>query len=220
MRGHRRMEKSQASAWLFGVGHGRSAVVEDHLIGALDLGGALLGALEHHLALFIGCAHGLAGVIHRLGLLGALAVVGLGCRLLGFFCGFGIGLGFGVSGLFGFELLVLASGGLGSGGTASRGSPSSGGGCCCAIARLALLGRGCDLAQRRACARGLHALERAIALGALEDVLLRHLQSRWAVAEDLAAVFVDPLPLGHGGRANANGYREEKELDEFHRRRV
>jgi hypothetical protein len=28
------------------------------------------------------------------------------------------------------------------------------------------------------------------------------------------------LPLGHGGSANANGYREQEQLDEFHRRRV
>ena len=72
------------------------------------------------------------------------------------------------------------------------------------------------IAHGGAGARGFDTGYAAKAFGAFDDVLFWNVQPWRAVAKDLAAIFVNPLPLGHGRRSNANGQRKYEQLDEFH----
>ena len=61
------------------------------------------------------------------------------------------------------------------------------------------------------CAYPTHAAARAF-----EDVLVRHISRRWPVAENLAAILVQPLPLGAGRQCIETGSQDDQGADHVH----
>jgi len=160
---------------------------------------------EDALALGVGLGDGFSCIECGFGGTGAGAVLGLG---FGDFLVFGLLLGcfgcFGL-GLLLFQLLVLAT---------ACGTGCELGGWC----RRRCGGGGGRIARGRCCGRWRRARWEG-ASGLLQDIFFLNI-SRWrAVAEDLAPVLVDPLPLRCRAHGPGAGHGQQKNLVHFHARK-